>query len=144
MLSAFWGCGKKIPNEVEASLGQEFTLSIGQSASLSGENLTIKFVKVISDSRCPTGATCIWAGEASSLIKITSSESAFSKVLTQSGSSQSKTSFAGYEITFDLQPYPELGKETKEKDYHLHLSISKISTLIGGILPTFKQESSEV
>jgi hypothetical protein len=47
-------------------------------------------------------------------------------VLTQPGPSKtSKTSFANYEITFDLQPYPEVGKPVDKKGYHLRLVISK-------------------
>jgi len=130
------GCSKPVGNEV--GLDREFTLSVGQSVTVVEENLTVKFVEAISDSRCPKGATCIWAGEANCLVEITKSQSTFSKVLTQPGlSAPSKTSFSDYEITFDLQPYPELGKEMDKRDYHLHLIISKKSTLSGGILATF-------
>jgi hypothetical protein len=113
----------------EVSLDQEFLLSPGQSITIAGENLAIKFIEVISDGRCPKGAICVWAGEASSLTEITTrSESACCKVLTQPGlSGPSKTSFANYKITFDLQPYPEVGKAPDKKGYHLRLVISKKS-----------------
>jgi hypothetical protein len=49
-------------------------------------------------------------------------------MLTQPGPFKTaKTSFANYEITFDLQPYPEFGKAVDKKGYHLHLVISKKS-----------------
>jgi len=58
-------------------------------------------------------------------------ESIYLKVLTQPGPFKtSKTSFANYEITFDLQPYPELGKAVDKKDYQLRLVISKKSSSI--------------
>jgi len=118
------GCTKPAVDEV--SLNAEFTLSVGQSVSVKGEDLTIKFVEVVSDSRCPTGATCIWAGEASSLIEITDSASTYRKVLTEPGSSSpTKADFTGYEVMFNLLPYPVLGKETKAKDYLLQLTVSK-------------------
>jgi hypothetical protein len=118
------GCTKPAVDEV--SLNAEFTISAGQSVSVKGENLSIKFVEVISDSRCPTGATCIWAGEASSLIEITDSASTYRKVLTEPGSSSpTKADFTGYEVMFNLLPYPVLGKETKAKDYLLQLIVSK-------------------
>ena len=136
LLMVLFGCSK--PTENEVSLGQEFTLFVGQSAVIAGENFSVKFVEVISDSRCPKGATCIWAGEASCLLEITNSESTYRKVLTQSGlSGPSNTNFIDYEITFDIQPYPELGKETNKKDYRLQLVISKKPALSGGILATF-------
>lgn len=118
------GCTKPAVDEV--SLDKEFTLSVGQSVSVKGEDLTITFVEVVSDSRCPTGATCIWAGEASSLIEITDSASTYRKVLTEPGSSSpTKADFTGYEVMFNLLPYPVLGKETKAKDYLLKLIVSK-------------------
>ncbi len=126
VLIVLFGCSK--PTVKEVSLGQEFTLSTGQSIMIAGENVAIKFVEVISDSRCPRGATCIWAGEASCLIEITNSESTYRKVLTQPGlSGPFQTDFQEYEITFDLQPYPQVGQETENKDYHLQLEIGKKS-----------------
>lgn len=118
------GCTKPAVDEV--SLDKQFTISVGQSVSVKGEDLTISFVEVVSDSRCPTGATCIWAGEASSLIEITDSASTYRKVLTEPGSSSpTKADFTGYEVMFNLLPYPVLGKETKAKDYLLQLIVSK-------------------
>ena len=103
-----------------------------------GENLKIQFIEVINDSRCPQGVTCVWAGEASCLVEITDSESSHRKVLTQPGlSGPSKTDSKEYEITFDLQPYPEVGKEIQSKGYRLQLAISKKPALTGGILVTF-------
>ena len=108
----------------EIGLGQEFSLSPGQNIVIAGENLAIKFIEVISDGRCPRGAICIWAGEASCLIEITTHSESSRKVLIQSGlSGPSKTSFANYEITFDLQPYPEVGKAPDKKNYRLRLVI---------------------
>jgi hypothetical protein len=113
----------------EVNLDQEFSLSLGQSIMIAGESLVIKFIEVISDGRCPRGAICIWPGEANCLTEITTRpESIYLKVLTQPGPSKtSKTSFANYEITFDLRPYPEVGKAVDKKDYHLRLVISKKS-----------------
>ena len=117
----------------EVNLDQEFSLTLGQNIMIAGENLAIKFIEIISDGRCPKGAICIWPGEANCLTEITTRpESIYLKVLTQPGPSKtSKTSFANYEITFDLQPYPELGKAIDKKDYHLRLVISKKPELRG-------------
>ena len=113
----------------EVALDQKFSLHIGQSTTIAGENLTIKYIEVISDGRCPRGAICIWPGEASCLIEVTAhSGSSYRKVLTQPGiSGSSKSDFANYKITFDLQPYPEVGKAPDKKGYHLQLVISKKS-----------------
>jgi hypothetical protein len=124
---------KNIASEV--GLGQAFSLLKGQSTVISGENLAIQFIEVISDGRCPRGAICIWAGEASCLTEITiCSESPYRKMLTQPGlSGPSITSFASYNITFDLQPYPEIGKSPDKKDYQLQLVFRKKSAPAGSL-----------
>jgi hypothetical protein len=43
-------------------LNKEFSLGIGQSASIDGEKLIIKFKAVLEDSRCPINVVCVWAG----------------------------------------------------------------------------------
>ena len=127
------------PNEIEASLGQEFNLAIGQSALVTGEELKIRFIEVINDSRCPTGVVCIWEGQVSCLVEITYNESLNRLVLTQPGLSgqSSETDFKEYQITFNVKPYPEAGKKIPDRDYRLEMVITKKPVLSGGILVTF-------
>lgn len=136
MLLPMSGCSTPALNEVE--LGKEFTLAVGQSAAITGENLSIKFVEVVSDSRCPTGAVCIWAGEASCLIEITDSATTHQKVLIEPGvSSPARDSFNEYVLTFAILPYPDVGKQIDAKDYRLQLTVTKGPALNGGVLATF-------
>jgi len=114
---------------LKAGLGEKFTLAIGQSATITGEDMEIRFVKVIGDSRCPQGVECFWAGEASSQINMTYAGTTYEKVLTQSGASTTaQTDFGNYTITFDLKPYPQAGKKIQNKDYRLELQINKKSS----------------
>jgi hypothetical protein len=125
MMALLSGCAGQT-GEIKVNLGEKFSLAIGQDASVTGENLEVHFIEVIGDSRCPQGVTCIWAGEASSLIEITFSESTYRKVLTQPGLSEpSQTDFQQYEIIFDLRPYPQKGERIENKDYRLQLEISR-------------------
>jgi len=125
-LSALLLAGCSEPATAEVGLGKEVTLAVGQSAAITGEDLRIEFVEVVSDSRCPNGAKCIWAGEASCLVKIAQAGSTYEKVLTQPGLSEpTSDTFGGYEVTFDVLPYPEVGKEIKAKDYELKLTVSR-------------------
>ena len=50
---------------VKALLGTPVVLPVGQTATFGQSDLDLRFRRVASDSRCPTGATCVWAGEAS-------------------------------------------------------------------------------
>ena len=111
---------------IAAEPGDEFALSVGQSVYIRGEDFEIRFIEVIADSRCPRGATCVWAGEVSCLIEITRSGEVTSKILVKPGSDgNSETSFNDYIIAFDIMPYPAAGKEIKQQDYRLIMIISK-------------------
>lgn len=54
------GPGAPVPIE----LGKPFSLRPGESARVDGGALRIGFVGVVADSRCPKGAQCVWAGDA--------------------------------------------------------------------------------
>ncbi len=51
------------PKVFSVKLNQEFTMRFNDEVKLDGEDFSIKFSKVISDSRCPAGAMCIWEGQ---------------------------------------------------------------------------------
>lgn len=46
------------------TLGEPFSLRVGESLSIAGAGLGLRFTEVARDSRCPTDAACIVAGEA--------------------------------------------------------------------------------
>ncbi len=114
-------------NELKTGLGQEFTLSIGQSAQIEGENLQVRFEEVLEDSRCPTGATCIWEGRVSLAVEIKDNGSPYKMVLIQSGMNNPYVSetYKAYQLTFKVNPYPELGKDIATDDYQLLLTVSE-------------------
>ena len=118
------GCAS--PTKTQANLGESFTLAAGESATISSENLSVRFVELISDSRCPTGAVCIWEGEASCMLEITYSGITNDKILVQPGfPGVSHTDFGAYTIAFQVTPYPEVGKEIKKQDYRLEMTFSR-------------------
>jgi len=118
-------CGSN-NGDVGAHLDYGFPLAIGQKAVVAGENLEIKFVEVMEDSRCPTGATCIWAGRVSVKIEFTDADGSYEMVLVQPGLSDGYAveTYKEYKISYKVIPYPELGIEMKKEDYRLQLTIS--------------------
>jgi hypothetical protein len=48
----------------EASLGRPFELKVAAAMRFARESLTVEFEKVVEDSRCRVGATCVWEGDA--------------------------------------------------------------------------------
>ncbi len=109
-------------------LGQEFSLSIGQSASMNDSDLGITLLEIVTDSRCPRDVVCIWVGEVVASVEITLGNSTEKVALTQPGSSSvnDTVTYDKYRIYFDVQPYPEEAQDISQEDYELVLTIVKL------------------
>jgi hypothetical protein len=51
-------------------IDHEFALPAGATARLENSPLTVTFLRVEEDSRCPRGVTCVWAGNARVAVEI--------------------------------------------------------------------------
>jgi len=113
---------------IQASIDNEFSLTVGQIAELKGEQITLQFEGIQEDSRCPKGATCIWQGRVSSILQISDDGLSSKIVLAEPGLSDQygKNTYKQYEFTSHVQPYPELGKQISSEDYRLFLTVKKI------------------
>ena len=111
---------------IQATLGQEFTLPVGKTATFESESLTVRFVDVITDSRCPAGVECIWAGEAQCRLFFTLIGSAAEMIVVQPGGDvYARDYFIYYKIDFKLEPYPQEGQQIAPSDYKLVMTVSK-------------------
>jgi hypothetical protein len=118
--------------------GQEAILRTGQSMAIAGEPLEVKFAEVVGDSRCPTGALCIRQGEVTCRLEITHANATKSLNVSQPGLTRepARATFEGYEFAFDVQPYPEVGKDINKAEYRLRLTINKASSAPGRLPAT--------
>jgi len=121
------GCQSE-EGRIKASIDNEFSLAIGQTAELKGEQITIQFEEIQEDSRCPKGATCIWQGRVSSILQISDNGLSSKIVLIEPGLSDryGKNTYKQYEFSSHAQPYPELCKKISSEDYRLFLTVKKI------------------
>ena len=119
------GCAN---NVVEANLGQEFSLRIGQAAQIENEQLVIRFNDIKGDSRCPRGVQCFWAGEVSCDVTVTYRGSSSDIILTQSGLTEppAESRYEDYKFIFSVEPYPEEGKQISTADYRLKMTVKKL------------------
>jgi hypothetical protein len=46
-----------------AELGKPVPMRLNQTVSFASEELTVTFVRVVSDSRCPARVSCVWSGQ---------------------------------------------------------------------------------
>ena len=123
LLTATLSCSS---GNLTASLGNEFTLPVGGTAIISGENLSLKFVEVTGDSRCAKGNECVWAGEAKCQMLITYSGSSSDVVFTQQGGGVTVQDFlTQYKASFTVEPYPVAGKTIDKSDYKLVMTVTK-------------------
>jgi hypothetical protein len=105
-------------------------LNFGES--LQFEDIRIKFVEVVQDSRCPKNVTCIWAGEVVVLVAIYNNDKKLEqKKLTLSPTSQLQDivgnlyASATLKLTgFNVYPYPDTNAKIDMKDYRLEIQIN--------------------
>ncbi len=114
--------------EVKTRLGEEFSLSIGQSVVITGENLEIKFVEVSEDSRCAKDVTCIWEGRVTAVVEISTDGSSQQLELSQPGLTDSlaRETYGEYKFTYKVEPYPEKAEvEIATDEYRLLLIVNR-------------------
>ena len=117
----------KISYSVE--LGEEVSLKINRSLIVDSENLEIKFLGVTSDSRCPKGVVCVWAGQVIVMVNILKAGEnlgEFQLIDTNDGR-VSSTKVDNYEIfLLKVKPYPEINKTINTKDYRITIKVNKV------------------
>jgi hypothetical protein len=119
------GCDKKSPLAPTVPLNQQFTLAPGQSASLQDTSLTVKFVGVSGDSRCPADALCILGGDATVHVRATTNTSADYDLHT-GDPARAAAVHDGVRIVLDqLQPYPFSSRTIDPGEYRATLTVSR-------------------
>jgi hypothetical protein len=113
--------------EDEPSIGEEFSLHIGETASVKGEDLQIRFIEITEDSRCPRDVTCIWEGRATASIEVSKGNTSQKVELVIPGLTDipSKMKFEEYEFVFSILPYPESEVQISANDYRLMMAVNK-------------------
>jgi hypothetical protein len=113
------------PTEPQAAkLDQGFTLMPGGAVAFD-DGLQVGFDQVISDSRCPRGAQCIVAGDATVRVWLAKApaERENRELKTTPGAAQ--TTYGAYTIALvTLTPSPEVGGTIRPTDYAATLTVS--------------------
>ena len=96
------------------------TLAVGQSV-LVAPSIFLKVEKIVSDSRCPTGVTCVWAGETDIALSLKSGSD--SEVFRLSDSARSKT-INGLRFTLvSVDPYPRAEASIPVAAYRISIQV---------------------
>lgn len=108
-----------------ATLGAQFSLSVGQTALIESEGLKLTFVEVEEDSRCPQGVECVQAGQVTCRVRVNYKGAVSTIYITQPGGSFiSYGTLGNYNVGFRVEPYPEAGKEIAESEYRLLMNVN--------------------
>lgn len=108
-------------DDLSTSLGEEFSLRVGQQTAIRGEDLSIEFKSVSNDSRCPTDAQCISAGNAEVNLELTKTGNSPSMVqLNTAGTTgfPDRANYLNYTIRItELRPYRQVDSTIAQADY---------------------------
>lgn len=90
--------------------GESFTLGIGERATLDAVHISVRFLAVSEDSRCPLQAQCVWAGDGAVVLEVApaDADAAEHTLHTNPESGPGAVVLAGYDLTLlGLGPYPD-------------------------------------
>ena len=128
-----------LPAPIQANIGEEFTLTPGQSATTSESDLTMTLLSVPTDGRCPLEIECAMSGPVSLNISIQNAENSPSEFALQTftGSDgripenpfegiQNRMEFEGYIIQVkSVLPYPlKHSSEIKDSEYQVSFIVT--------------------
>lgn len=117
-------CHQDSVRVLDIPLSQEFTLKLGERASIDNANLVIRFIDVIEDSRCPINARCIWEGNGKISLEMQKPDAEKVTVRVNTSLQPQTAVYDAYEILFkQLRPEPVAGSEIKPEDYRATLLV---------------------
>ena len=111
----------------QAQTGQRGKVKIYKQHNFSESKLTVKFISLIEDSRCPIGVNCVRAGNARIKIEISNGRGKeIFEINTTMG--PKGASFGGYAINLiELTPVPKYNVKINQKSYQATFTISRLT-----------------
>ena len=108
------------------NIDRDFDLKVGQTARVDGTGLTVSFIAVSEDSRCPTDVVCVWAGNGAVSLSITDDAGAKTTVVLNTTLSPRSVRSSAYEISLTgLKPAPKQASAVPLADYVATLRITR-------------------
>jgi len=111
---------------VPAQDGPNVQVRNGQEKAVSNAGITIRFLEVTEDSRCPSDVNCVWAGVARVRLKISKDGVADREFEVNTNQGDKPAIYGGWSIRLKkLDPYPSSKSTIKASDYVATFSIDK-------------------
>lgn len=113
-------------NIAEARSNQEIKVQVNKQKSINKNDLTVKFVSVLEDSRCAEGTNCVWAGNAKIKLKLKKKNGAWKTFELNTNIEEKELKFGGYTIKIsELTPTPAVNVRINPNGYVATFSVSK-------------------
>ena len=80
------------------ALGQDFPVDVGESVTVAGEGLTVTYVELATDSRCPPDVQCIWAGNATIAVALAKAGEASATIELNTMEGPKSAAFTSYTV----------------------------------------------
>jgi len=108
------------------NIDRDFDLKAGQTVRVDGTGLTVSFVGVSEDSRCPTDVVCVWAGNGAVSLFITDDTGVKNTVVLNTTISPRSVRSLAYEISLTgLRPAPRQASPIPLADYVATLRVTR-------------------
>ncbi len=114
--------------ETNAQAAQKINVLVGKQKKATRSKITVKFVSLIEDSRCPDDANCIHAGNAR--IKVTVSKPGSRPITFEANTNLGEKGniYEGYAIYLtNLTPIPSANVRINRNAYTATFSVSRLS-----------------
>ena len=110
-----------------AQTTERLTLPPGKQVTSKKSKLKIKLVEVSEDSRCPTGAQCVWAGRAIIKLSVTSPRMGTKVIEIDTSKGPQGDQFDGWAISLDsLTPHPNAATALDPKSYRAKVTVTRL------------------
>src|SRR5688572_17938251 len=105
-----------------ATLNEPIQLAPGQSAIFESDQLSVQFVGIATGSRCPSDATCVWAGEVVVQFAIRQDDRTTQQEIKENESG----AVGAYSVTvLGVLPIPSTQQRIAPADYRVTLKVTR-------------------
>ncbi len=112
--------------ETEFTLGKSFELDNGARAVCTCGEVSLRFMRVVEDSRCPYEVECVWAGRVVLEIEVEAGGSSHTLTLS-SANNESQATAGGYLVTMgEVTPYPVSTDTIPASAYKVTLTVTEL------------------
>jgi hypothetical protein len=111
-----------------ARRSETLRVQINKEKSFPKAKLSVRFVELVEDSRCPSDAQCVWAGNAKIKIRVTKNGKPEDLTLDTNGPHQYATTADGYSIKLvGLTPAPRSNIRIDRNGYVAAFEVVKLT-----------------